>query len=108
MSDEKLHRYQPTIEELFPDPKGRAVYEEACAFLELVHRVAKQLRTIREECGFTQSQMAQKLGVTEDRIVEIESGSPELVMSLREIVAYAHHSGMEVIFEFVAPINTAA
>ncbi|MBI5003632.1 helix-turn-helix domain-containing protein [Candidatus Kaiserbacteria bacterium] len=108
MSKEKLNCYQPTVEELFPDPKDRAVYEEACALVELAHRVGKQLRTIREESGFSQTQMAQKLGVTEARIMNIESGSTRVPVILKEIVAYEHHCGMKVSFEFVPPINTAA
>lgn len=60
--------YQEWRDGLLADPEMRAIYEEEAAKKALW----LQLVEARQEAGLTQSQMAERLGVTQSQVARIE------------------------------------
>lgn len=69
----------------------------ANATVKLGNQVARLLRACRTESGLSQAAMALKLGVSQPRIAQIESGKPGNLPSIEQIADYAFHCRREII-----------
>jgi transcriptional regulator with XRE-family HTH domain len=65
----------------------------AKAQVEFIRSIGTRLRELREECHFSQTDMAKRLGVTQPRIAQLESGRPGDAPSMEQIAAYAYYCG---------------
>jgi transcriptional regulator with XRE-family HTH domain len=68
----------------------------AGAVVELGNQVANLLKRLRIESEFSQADMAAKLGVSQPRIAQLESGKPDNLPSLEQIAEYAFYCGRSV------------
>lgn len=73
-------------------PRNAAI-DRATAVVEFGNEVARLLRTFRTESGLSQAEMAKRLGVTQPRIAQLESGKPGNLPSLEQLAEYAFHCG---------------
>lgn len=62
--------YRELLAEELKDPDFKKAWDE----LELEYRVADLLIKIRNEAGFTQAELARKVGTTQSAIARMESG----------------------------------
>lgn len=75
---------------------GKIDAQQTHRSLEFVSQVAETLRSMREIAGLKQDQLAEKLGVTQGRISQIESGLPQHAPSLEMVSNYASACGQEI------------
>ncbi len=65
--------------------------EEAQAVLQLVQSAAKRIKTMREHKGMSRAALGELLGVTEQRVAQLESGTLRNAASLKTIAKAAYH-----------------
>src|SRR5262245_35494169 len=65
----------------------------AKAVVELINQAATLLRDFRKERGLTQDEMATKLGISQPRVAQLESGKPGNAPSLEQLAEFAFHCG---------------
>jgi transcriptional regulator with XRE-family HTH domain len=72
------------------------------AEVQAIQAVARALRNIRKERGLTQKQIAAKMGVSQARVSQVESGKVESAPSYGFIARYAHacEAAMKISTEF--------
>lgn len=68
LADEGARRYEEWRQRLLADPETRAIYQEEAAKKELW----LQLVEARQAAGLTQTQMAERLGVSQSQVARIE------------------------------------
>lgn len=63
-------------------------------------RVTNQIRTLRETAGFTQAELAKRLGVTRQTLIAIEQGkySPSLELAFQ--LARAFDTTLDDVFQY--------
>ena len=88
--DEKLRRVRPSLEELLPDPEAREAFDETSAALE----AGRLVRAFRRKKGFTQSELADRLSITQARISAIETGEGRDGPSYALLKRIAHACGV--------------
>jgi len=80
MSEQKKYRlkkFDAGLNELFQKNKtNKLVYEVETAKLRLAHKLAE----LREKTGLTQGELARRMGVSQQLISRIESGSDNLTI----------------------------
>jgi transcriptional regulator with XRE-family HTH domain len=69
----------------------------ARAIVAAVNSGAKAMRDFRKKSGYSQAQMAAKLGVTQPRIAQLESGKPGNAPSLEQLADAAFLAGTELL-----------
>ena len=69
----------------------------ATAIVAAVNRAATLLRDFRSKRGLSQADMAGKLGVSQPRIAQLESGKPGNAPSLEQLAEYAFHTGNDLL-----------
>lgn len=69
MKKQKLTRHEDFLKEQLKDPEFRKHYES----FELNYQIARALLVLRKRLNFTQSQMAAKLGITQQSYSELEA-----------------------------------
>jgi transcriptional regulator with XRE-family HTH domain len=69
----------------------------ATAVVVAVNRAAALLRGFRSKSGLSQADMAGKLGITQPRIAQLESGKPGNAPSIEQLAEYAFHTGNELL-----------
>ena len=69
----------------------------ARAIVAAVNSGAKAMRDFRKKSGLSQAQMAAKLGVTQPRIAQLESGKPGNAPSLEQLADAAFLAGSELL-----------
>ncbi len=74
--------------------------DQAIAVFELADDVAAQLRGLRKRAGLNQTQLAEKLGVTQSRISQLESGLVDHAPSLEMIARFATACGARPTMSF--------
>jgi transcriptional regulator with XRE-family HTH domain len=75
-------------------------FAEGSAIYDLVSSLCSSLKRMRVAAGLTQAQLAQKLGVSQGRISQIESGLPDHAPSIEMIGRFAHACGLTAIVSF--------
>jgi DNA-binding XRE family transcriptional regulator len=102
MSGEEVHRYtrQEFLDEFFPDAGDRAAIAAGMEQLRAEQR-AYRLAEMRRRLGFSQVQVAIRMGVTQGRVSAIENAKPGAT-ELRTIAAYVEALGgrLEIIADF--------
>lgn len=76
--------------------KSNPTVARANSIVNLINQAAALLRSFRANSGISQTEMAEKLGVSQPRIAQLESGKPDSVPSLEQIAEYAFHTGNSV------------
>ena len=73
----RLKKFSPDLEgELKKSNKFKLEFDIETAKLKLAHKLAE----IREKSDFTQSQLAKKMGVSQQLVSRVESGSDNLTL----------------------------
>ncbi len=73
----RLKKYNTNLAELFRKNKGnKLTYEVELAKLRLAHKLAE----LREKMGLTQGKLAERMGVSQQLVSRIESGSDNLTI----------------------------
>jgi transcriptional regulator with XRE-family HTH domain len=85
--------------------KSNPAVARAKAVVDVVNQAAGVLRNWRSKHGLSQAAMAEKLGVSQPRIAQLESGKPGNSPSLEQIAEYAHHLGETVTVRDQAQIE---
>lgn len=102
MSGEDVHRYtrEEFLDEFFPDADDRAAIAAGMDQLRAEQR-AYRLAEMRRRLGFSQAQVAARMGVTQGRVSAIENAKPGAT-ELRTIAAYVEALGgrLEIIADF--------
>ncbi len=102
MSGEEFHRYtrEEFLDEFFPDADDRAAIAAGTEQLRAGQR-AYRLAEMRRRLGFSQAQVAARMGVTQGRVSAIENAKPGAT-ELRTIAAYVEALGgrLEIIADF--------
>jgi DNA-binding XRE family transcriptional regulator len=55
---------------------------EEAAYVELKLHLSVALRTLREQCGLTQAELARRLGSSQSRVAKMEAGDPSVSIDL--------------------------
>ncbi len=76
------------------EPAFQAEYEN----LELEYKIALQLIKARTHAGFTQEEIASRMGTTQSVIARLESG--RRLPSIKTLDKYAHATGMHLNLSF--------
>lgn len=71
---------------------------------EMETRVAHFLAVLRQKAGFTQEEMAGKLGCTQSAISKLENG-PDEDITLKQIASYAKATSLRLSVHFGKPMN---
>jgi DNA-binding XRE family transcriptional regulator len=102
MSGEDVHRYtrEEFLDEFFPDADDRTAIAAGMEQLRAEQR-AYRLAEMRRRLGFSQAQVAARMGVTQGRVSAIENAKPGAT-ELRTIAAYVEALGgrLEIIADF--------
>lgn len=69
--------------------KNNLIIARATAVVEMVNQAASLMRRFRSEKNVSQAEMAAKLGVSQPRIAQLESGKPGNAPSLEQVAEYA-------------------
>jgi transcriptional regulator with XRE-family HTH domain len=69
------------------------------AVAELVRSTASMLKAMRERAGLNQTQLGEKLGLSQGRISQIESGLADHAPNLESIALYANACAESVTFQ---------
>lgn len=85
-----------TIGRLMNDLRGDSECEEAFAIVEVVRATGDMLERMRERAGLSQTQLAEKLGLTPGRVWQLESGTMRNAPSLKTMVRWARACGETV------------
>ena len=94
----------PGLKELIQD-----VFTEFVLREKITQQVAPLLLKMREDCHLTQVQMAEKLNVSVQDIVDMEGDGGALGRtSFYQIYMYAHHCGFTTVLKFVQPVGVTA
>ena len=80
--------------------RGDATLGHEVQVRELVLAIVQGLRRMRERAGFTQQQMADKLGVSQGRVSQIESGVRDFEPNLDMLARYAAACDEQVFVRF--------
>ncbi|ATQ42157.1 helix-turn-helix domain-containing protein [Caulobacter mirabilis] len=83
-------------------PQGEET-EQAIAAYEFADEISKQLRALRKTAGLSQTQLAKKLGVSQGRISQIESGLVDHAPSLDMTARFASACGAVPQVSFTRP-----
>ena len=75
-------------------------FAEGSAIYDLVSKVSSLLRQMRSSAELTQAELADKLGMSQGRISQIESGLPDHAPNLEMIARIAHACGVVPQFGF--------
>ena len=67
-------------------------------------KVALQLALLRQSAGFTQEQMAERMGITQSAISKLEAGTDD-ELTLAEIAEYARATGERIYIAFGKRVN---
>ncbi len=76
--------------------KDNPAIARATATVNVINQAANLLRRFRIDSNQSQTEMADKLGVSQPRIAQLESGKPGSAPSLEQIADYAHYTGNTV------------
>ena len=102
MSGDEFRTYnrEEFLGEFFPDPADRAEIAAGMDQLRAEQR-AYPLAEMRRRLGFSQAQVAARMGVTQGRVSAIENAKPGAT-ELRTIAAYVEALGgrLEIIADF--------
>jgi len=75
-------------------------FAEGSAIYHLVNSLCASLKDMRAAAGLTQTQLAEKLGVSQGRISQIESGLPDHAPSLEMVARFVHACGFYSVVRF--------
>jgi transcriptional regulator with XRE-family HTH domain len=81
-------------------------FAEGSAIYDLVGKVSSLLRQMRSFAKLTQSELAERLGVTQGRISQIESGLPDHAASLETVARFALACGYTPQIDLDPSIST--
>lgn len=104
-TEDKRREGDTSLDELdadaFLDTLARSdpAFAEGSAIYDLVNHVAGSLKEMRRQAKLTQAQLAEKLGVSQGWISQIESGLPDHAPSLETVARFALACG------FVAQVS---
>jgi transcriptional regulator with XRE-family HTH domain len=81
-------------------------FAEGSAIYDLVSSLCSSLKRMRTAAGLKQAELAEKLGVSQGRISQIESGLPDHTPSVEMIARFAHACGFTPVvnFDFKLPV----
>lgn len=80
-------------DQLMHDPEFRAGYEQQTPLV----RFGQMMRAARENQELTQTQLADKLGVSQSEVSRLEKGEGVNGPTLERIVAFAHALGLRLV-----------
>lgn len=80
--------------------KSDPAFAEGSAIYDLVNNVAGSLKDMRRQAKLTQAQLAEKLGVSQGWISQIESGLPDHAPSLETVARFALACGFVAQMSF--------
>lgn len=63
-------------------------------------RVTNSIRARREQAGFTQAELAGRVGVTRQTLIAIEQGKYSPTLELAFQIAHAFGAGLDEIFQY--------
>lgn len=94
-----MKRKLTSVEEFFKDdldtPELRKAYRDV-----LDEELGEVLKSLRQNCGLTQRELAERMGLNRSRVAQIE-GAEGLSLSLETLVRYASTLGYRVMLGFV-------
>lgn len=86
--------YKERVEELRQDPARRARMDKATTEIVISNRLSKA----RERAGLNQSELADRLGITQSRVSRLESAED---LKLSTLIGYADAVGAELRIELL-------
>lgn len=104
MTEDKKRYLGAIVDLVENDP----AFAAGTAVVRLVGEVARGLKRLREQAALSQKQMGARLGVSQGRISQIESGLLDHAPNLETIARYAHALGGTVSLVQSASGETAA
>jgi transcriptional regulator with XRE-family HTH domain len=96
MIEDDKHKYGPIVDLVEND---RQFANETAAF-DLVQMVVAGLKRMRMRAGLTQAQLAERLGITQGRVSQMESGVLDHAPNFETVAKYARACGEEVGIAF--------
>ena len=75
-------------------------FAEGSAIYDLVSSLCSSLKRMRMVAGLKQNELAEKLGVSQGRVSQIESGLPDHAPSVEMIARFAHACGFTPVINF--------
>ena len=113
-ADDKRQASDRTLDELDADAfldtlaKSDPAFAEGSAIYDLVNETSVSLKQMRQQAKLTQAQLAEKLGVSQGWISQIESGLPDHAPNLEMIARFALACGFRATVGFVPESDPSA
>lgn len=92
---------RPTLKSFKKEAFKRKGVKEQYEALAPAYEIRKQLIALRQEAGFTQAQVAEKLRTNKSNISRLESVDSEISPKLSTLTDYAEAIGYELRIDFV-------
>ena len=94
-----MKKFEILKRKMLADPEVRKAYDE----LVPEYAIARELIKARARAGFTQSDVAKRMGTTQSVIARMESGSK--LPSMNSLVRYAKVTGSRTVVKLVVDRN---
>jgi len=92
--EKKLTNYERDFKKRIKNKKFREAYEKERQKLHIAYEILE----LREKHGFTQGQLAKKLGTTQSVVARIETGNQNLTISYLNKIADIFNKDLKINF----------